>query len=258
MTEEDKKNTVRQEAPADTTPITDGEGFALLKKEDITKTSDTFQKKPEMGEGEKKFEWWTYTGLNYWVNLISSVAVADYLLNPASSGRKKLDYVIEKGTLAVEKMGVSLKTSHHNSKVWLETLALTSGGWFLLVPMKWLEDHKRPIVHWLNDKLGVDQTAPDGHKKTPDEIHIEKEQPKQSWGEVIWRRFLATIAVTFTGLALDHSFKDKSISLPQEKYMVGGREIVYDAKVLGGKDRSTGAIVNFANKGLKLLKLGLG
>ena len=144
------------------------------------------------------------------------------------------------------------------TKTVLETLSLLSGGWLLLVPMKYLEDNKRKIVHWLNDKMGVDQTAPNGHKETPEEIHIEKEQPHQSWGQVIWRRVQATAAVNVISLALDRFYRDNNTILPSQTYNIGGESLVYDAKPLGGNDRLTNSIVEFLNKGFKKLPNGLG
>ena len=212
--------------------------------------------KPEMSKGEKNFNWLTYTGLNYWVNLISSIAIADYFTHEGSSGRKYLNSTIEKLTLAVEKVGVPLKAAHFNSKFALEFLTFTSGGWLLIAPMKWLEDNKRECVHWLNDKMGAGQTAHDAHKLTPEEIHIEEEQPHQSWGNVIWRRLQATAAIVGSGMAVEHLLKDKNTPIAPEKYVIGGREIAYNAKVLGGKDRSTNFIVGLVNKGLKYLPAG--
>jgi hypothetical protein len=136
--------------------------------------------KPEMSRGEKIYNWVVYKGINYWVNLISSIAIADYFIH--KGGKPKLD----KGAEALGKMIastglVSAEKATHHATTALKTSALTSGGWGLLIPGTLAENNKRPIVHWLNDKLGVDQHAPDGHKETPDEIYIEQDQPHQTW-----------------------------------------------------------------------------
>ncbi|MEQ1789735.1 MAG: hypothetical protein ABL857_04760 [Rickettsiales bacterium] len=187
-------------------------------------------------KGEEVFDSSTYVGLNYFVNLITSMAIADYFLN--GKGRARLNNGISTLTTGLKKMSVPIKTSHHLSKVGLETFAFTSGGLVLLAPLKWMEDNKRKIVHWTNKKLGVDQQAADGHEKTSDEIYIKNEQPKQSWGNVIWRRIEATATVIIAGLGLDHFARDKNGTPKVEKYTLNnGEKIVYDAKVMGGKER---------------------
>lgn len=207
---------------------------------------------PAMSKGEKIFDWTVYTGLNYWVNLISSVAIADYFVN--RGGRDKLNNLISKTTKLLTETGIPLKAAHHNSKIGLETLALLSGGTALLAPLKIMEDNKRPIVHWLNKKLGVNQKAPDGHEKTPDEIHIECEVPKQSWGRVIWRRVMGTAAVVGTGIALDHLLRDKKTILPPEPHDLGWTKVTYDEKVLGGKERITKTAFGLIDHGSEMVR----
>ncbi len=206
--------------------------------------------KPEMSRGEKRFDSIVYTGINYWTNLILSLGISDYFTNLA--GRKSLDSWIEKATVNVSKMlGASKMAVHGPVKNILETLTLLTGGILVLFPMMHLENHKREYVHKLNKMMGVPQTAPDGHEETPEEIHIENEQPKQTVGGVIWRRVLATIAVCSASLSLDKFFKDKKNLLDPEKYVIGGEEIVYNAKPLGGNKRATNWIVGKINEGLK-------
>jgi len=247
MTEQEQQIEVKQDAA----PVAGGGVAPAVSEPD---------KKPQMSEGEKKFEWWTYKGLNYWVNLISSVAIADWLLKPQSSGNKWLHSKIENTTIAISKIvkPSSLKSVHWPTKTGIETLAFMAGGWLLVLPMWGLENNKRPIVHWLNKKSGVDQTAPDGHEETPEEIHIEKEQPKQSLWHALMRRVYATIAVVSSGMALEHWFRDKKTMLPPETYKIGGETIVYEGRVLGGKDRLTNKIVGWANEVLKHAPMGLG
>lgn len=202
----------------------------------------------KMSKGEKVFNWSVYSGLNYWVNLISSVAIADYFINPKSSGSAKLNSWISKSTKALTNMGVELKKAHHNSKIGIETFVLTSGGLILLAPLKWLEDHKRETVHKLNKKFGTSEKDADGRELTPDEIYIEQEQPKQSWGNVILRRIAGTAAVVVSGLALDRFAQDKKTILPEENYDLGFAKVKYDAKILGGKERVTNEIFGAIDK----------
>lgn len=164
-----------------------------------------------MSKGESFFEWATYSGLNFWVNLGMSVIIADYFKN--RGGKKTL----EKATHNIAGMfsgGASGPTAQalNNSKKTLEYAALTSGGWILLVPLKLLEDAKRPIVHWLNEKMGVSQTATDGSELTPDQIYIEKEQPKMPWWKVFARRVLASSSVLVAGNTLNYTLGTENIT----------------------------------------------
>lgn len=195
-------------------------------------------------KGEKLFTWGVYSGVNYWVNLLSSIAIADYFCN---LGGKK---VIEKGANGIAKMMAGGDKLRHakvfsQSQTALRTLTLLSGGWLLIIPMKLMEDNKRPIVHWLNEKLGVNQTAPDGHKLTPDEIYIEQEQPKQSWLNVLMRRTLATATVIGTGQLLNEVGRNRAKTEAFKKSHPDSKEDPH-----GGKSRVENWVVDTVNTGL--------
>lgn len=202
--------------------------------------------KPQMSKGEKLFNWVTYKGLNYWVNLGLSVVMADIAIHGKGMWSKGLKYSISKTTQHISGALMSLSKNpnkeaiermvYDNTKVGYESLSLLTGGSILLFPLKFLEDNKRKIVHWLNNKMGVDQTAPDGHEKTPEEIHIEKEQPKQSVGNLIKRRLIGTVSVVGAGFVLDKLFKQKHMLLDTDPVKLGWTEIIYDKKIQGGKD----------------------
>jgi hypothetical protein len=225
--------------------------------------SPTAKSLPTMSKGEKAFDDIAYKHINGTVNLVSSIAIADIFVN--GKGRKGLDKAINATAKALHNSGVkSIKTAHHHSKIGWETFTLTSGGLILLAPLKWMEDNKRPIVHWLNKKMGVKQTTPDGKEKTPDEIYIEKEQPPQSWGNVIGRRILATATVIGAGLGLNHFARDKKNILPPKTYDLGeGLKVTYEARPNGGKDRVTDLVFdkidNFSERlrGKKFVKDGV-
>ena len=201
--------------------------------------------KQKASKGEKVFNATVYSALNYWVNLGLSLVVADHFVN--KGGKIWLTKGAEKIGKMVARDPAALEATTRTAERTLETLSLLSGGWALLWPMKKLEDNKRPIVHWLNDKLGVDQTAPDGHKETADEIFIEKEQPKQSWIKIIFRRLLATGAVLGTGQALNVAMRDHAKTAEWEK------SASYDKTrdPFGGKAVTERFIIDNVNKGLK-------
>jgi hypothetical protein len=208
---------------------------------------------PGISKGERLYNWTVYSGLNYWTVLITSLAMGDYLKN--LSGRKHLLWATGKIAKGLESAGMNLNKAHHNTKIALETLSLTAGGWLLLIPLRMLENRKRPVVHWLNKKFGVDQTALDGHELTPDEIYLEQEQPTQSWARVIGRRLLASVVVVSSGNIADHVGRDTSISRTHE-YAINPydpkSEIVTHTGHPGGLERLTNVVV----KGLEHLSEG--
>jgi len=262
MLEEQQQNDKNDAAAGLTTesaaPIVDVVQNSQKIGETIDITKQFAKNDPKISKGEKVFDWSVYNGLNYWVCLIISVAMADKFLTKGTAWNKWMESAIEKTTLAVHKSGVDLKTAHSKSRSGMKFLSLLSGGYALLIPLKILEDNKRKVVHWLNDKMGVDQTAPDGHKLTEDEIHVEGEQPKQSWWNVLGRRLMGTAAVVGSGLALNHLYQDKNTIVPDEIVKIGEHTIVHEGRPLGGDERMTGKITGLLNKALKHLPFGYG
>ncbi len=192
-------------------------------------------------KGEKLFTWGVYEGLNYWLNLASSIAIADYFCN--MKGKEHLNKAagaLAKG-IAATKVAPYEKVFGH-SQTALKTLTLLSGGWLLIVPIKIMEDNKRPMVHWINKKLGVDQTGADGKELTADQIYIEKEQPKQSWMNVIIRRTGATLAVVGTGHVLNEGFRDRDKTKAFRDAHPTTKEDPH-----GGKARTEKLVVDFVN-----------
>ena len=226
-------------------PKTAPNALAAAQQAQPEKTIETPSQAPapqQMSKGEKWFNWGIYKGLNYWVNLGMSLVITDLFVHRPGKkfwdGSKKL----EKWAETLEKTSfIPLgKNRHTNAKNSLETFMLLSGGNILLVPMKLLEDRKRQIVHWLNDKMGVDQTAADGHKMTADEIYIENEQPKQGWLRVIGRRLLSIGAVVGVGQILNEGYRDRTHPMPEP-----GQSDPH-----GGKARATDDLLKYVNKGL--------
>lgn len=201
---------------------------------------------PQASKGEKLYDWAVYKGLNFWVNLGSSIAITDYFHN--HGGRKHLNKWIDNAAQLVEKTGIAKgPTAYKQTKVIVETGTLLSGGWLLLVPMKIMEDNKRPMVHWLNKKLGTPQKDADGDELPVDEIVLAQEQPKQSWAKVIGRRALATGAVLATGSILNKVAENKNDLRPFEYTYKG--EHHKEMVPLGGKERVTNTVVDALNKG---------
>lgn len=225
-------------------------------EKEITPASAKSESK--MSKGEKWYNRITYTGLNYWVNLGLSVVMADIAINGKGIWRKGLDYSINRTTKHLSSAIISMSKNpdkskiirkvHNNTRVGYESLSLLTGGSVLLFPLKFLEDNKRKVVHWLNEKLGVDQTAPDGHKETPEEIHIEKEQPKQSVGNLLWRRLVGTVAVVSSGIIINQIFKNKNKIIPAKTYDISWTKVKYDPRPQGGKENIEEKVFGLLNK----------
>ncbi len=183
---------------------------AIIPHVSIKLSADESALEPKTSLGEKWYNGIVYTGVNYWANLGVSLVAADYFTNLA--GRKHLDKVIGLTEKLLTKTGLSSGTAGRTAKIACETMALTSGGWMATIATKPLEDHKREIVHWLNKKLGVDQTKADGTEAKPDEIYIEEEQPRQSWFNIIKRRVYASVVIIGASHVMEHTVGQKNVT----------------------------------------------
>ncbi len=210
----------------------------------------------KMSPGEKWYNRIVYQGINYWLNLAMSMYVSDIFTH----GGGKSDFTFGRARNFYDRRlnqltsGLTTLMGHKHqnaayraSEVTVATFTLNTGGNILLIPMKWLEDRKRPVVHWLNKHIFKEkQLAPDGHEETPDEIYIEQEQPPQSWGRVIWRRIKAVSATIVTGLVADWALRRKLDA--NEPRIINGLGQPIDHE--DGTKRFTRWITTGANKGL--------
>jgi hypothetical protein len=221
---------------------------------DKSAAKNASQPPQHMSKGEKLYNKAVYNWLGYWTNLGISLVIADFFCN--GKGKKPLLWAAGKCAQGLQKLGAPLNGAHKVSRVVLETLSLLSGGFLLVIPTKLLEDRKRELVYKANERLGVDQHAPDGHKMTADEIYLKEDQPPTSWGNVIWRRLLGAGAVQVTAQALEHGFKNKNVprsdTHPLNPY-VEGSPLIETTGVLGGRERATDLIVGGVNKGSEFL-----
>lgn len=200
---------------------------AVKSTQQAAQTAASEQPEPEMSRGEKWYNRLVYQGLNYWVNLGLSLYITDLFvhgggkLDPSRLWQKDGGWFKAKyknGVRGIMNAFTGLLGGGENGRarakrfgeIAIGTFTLNSGGNILLIPTKFLEDYKRPIVHWLNKYVfGEKQLAADGHEKTPDEIYIKEEQPKQSWLRMITRRALGFAVTTSTGLLIDWGLKQK-------------------------------------------------
>lgn len=205
---ESKENAVPEKDALEAAPKTSTKLPEKTYDQPPAKTAPTMPQ--PASKGEKAYNWIVYSGVNYWINLGSSIVIADYFCN--LKGKDLINKGADKLAKAFSSNAAGQHKIFHNSQTALKTLSLLSGGWLLIIPMKIMEDNKRPMVHWLNKKMGVEQRDADGKELTSDQIYIECEQPHHSWFNTILRRTAATAAVVGTGHVVNAAFRDREKS----------------------------------------------
>lgn len=90
---------------------------------------------------------------------------------------------------------------YHNSMNKASSVAalmmLGSGGFFLMAPIKWLEDKKEPIVKWLDKTFGPSNPTEEQKKKVEERHEYLQHEPKQSWTSVLLSR-VCTLPFVYT------------------------------------------------------------
>lgn len=131
-------------------------------------------------EGERLFDKRTYNDIGYKVNVASSIAMV-YGAERTNWGRELL-------TRCAEGIARSFKFNPKTVHYFLTKTMFLSGGFLVMLPMKWMEDKKLEWVHKKN--LEIYGPAADD----PQIIQSEKEiadAPKQGWASLISARALA-------------------------------------------------------------------
>lgn len=139
--------------------------------------------------GEKMFDVAVYGGLGYLANAALSVAVTFVAMEKPGS-------FLNKGMKAAQPQLETLMKQFTSDPAkitrWADfsnrTIFLSSGGYILLLPMKWLEDNKKSLTLSIDHLFGTGPQTPEA-KKEFDE-HFEN-QPKQSYTSLIGGRLLA-------------------------------------------------------------------
>lgn len=142
--------------------------------------------------GERKFDRWTYNYVGYIANALLSVASV-YAVERTSQGQAFMRGLVRQ---------VNRLTNADPQKA--EMLATKSfflaGGFFVLLPMKLMENAKNRLVSTWNREAYGDKVDTD-----PVLIQSQREmeaQPKQTWSSIISGRVLALIPFYFTVGAL--------------------------------------------------------
>ncbi|MBN8543631.1 MAG: hypothetical protein J0M34_05135 [Alphaproteobacteria bacterium] len=149
-------------------------------------------------EGEKRFNWLTYTGVNYGLNVALSL-IAVYWANRTHTGtaargwwKKQWDKI----------PGISDKLAD----TWSNRSFFLTGGFAVLLPVKWLEDARSELVHKYNREIY-------GERADTDPVIQQAERdladaPRQGWTSIISSRVLSLIPFYFfTGFVWDKASK---------------------------------------------------
>lgn len=134
-------------------------------------------------DGEKKFDRTTYNRIGYVANALLSV-LSVYWVERTHSGQKMMQSF---GEWAGRTLHVNPHTAEH-----LGTKSFfLSGGFAVLLPMKWMEDRKVQLIRGWNEKIYGDRLDAD-----PVLIQSQRElerAPKQTWASIFSSRALALI-----------------------------------------------------------------
>lgn len=134
--------------------------------------------------GEKLFDIGVYGGVGYAANAGISLVTAHYAKNLQGNGFNK---VYKDSQYALEKAIGKFKhdqTDITNWAVRINDLAfLSSGGWALLVPMKWMEDRKAQVVGSIDHTFNTGPAYDENHP-------LNSDIPKQSYLSLFGGRFI--------------------------------------------------------------------
>jgi hypothetical protein len=161
--------------------------------------------KPEaQSVGERIWHDFTYNGVNYAANLAVSLVLWDFFT--AGKG-KVVKNAIHQG---IEKSLVSGGLEAQNAASYGEQVSemifSPLGGHFMMIPVKYLEDHARYFTHRINQMMDPEYKFKDIQAtiKTPEEElpPLSDEPSKQKWSHIAVRRGLGWGAVVGAGVFL--------------------------------------------------------
>ena len=136
-------------------------------------------------DGERKFDGLTYTTVGYVINALLSV-VAVYWVERTHSGQKNMNNFID----WTKRQLPWIKDPDLAKTIATRSFFLT-GGFAVMLPMKWLEDAKVKLVKKWDRKIYGDAVESD-----PNIIKAHQEleaAPKQTWLSILGSRVLALI-----------------------------------------------------------------
>jgi len=199
--------------------------------------------KRKMSAGELLFDRVVYTGIGLGVNEVSSLWITDQFMNGknlfgslpsffktigAWFSKEGFDRASEfiartfKMTSKVAKDGKEISAAARGGNTLL-MVTLLSGGTLLILPMKWLEDHKIQMVEKFNHL--IDRIR--GRHMTAEQLAARDDQvkkdiacsPRQSWGSMLVGRVIAMCSSVGTGtLIVGKEGNDKLMNWAEKKF----------------------------------------
>lgn len=160
-------------------------------------------------EGERKFDRIAYRDIGYIANALISVG-AVYWVERMHSGRNWLNQFKE----SIGKLGVDKETAG-----FLATKSFfLSGGFAVLLPVKWLEDAKLSLVRqWNREAYGAQADTDSVIRQSEQEI---EQGPKQTWSSIFSSRALALVPFYATiGLLWDNKSLLSKLTNPELRAM---------------------------------------
>lgn len=124
------------------------------------------KKKHHRTTGEKIFDAGVYGGIGWITNAAISVVAAVWL-SETKSGKKFWDAGAKKANSLFDSVGMkpaagtSFEQRNTRGHFLTKVTSLMTGGFVLLAPMKWLEDHKSEVVNKLDKKFGNEKEKAD-------------------------------------------------------------------------------------------------
>ncbi len=160
--------------------------------------------------GNYMFDASVYGGLNYFVNGAISIALAHYAKRMPTSRIGKSFQSTKNGiTDALKKVSQTEEWAAKYGKEANEFMWLGTGGFILLLPIKWIEDVKPELVRYFDNTFG---TGPKTANQQYEYDQYLDDAPKQSYGSLIGGRCLALAGTIGTTTALSGAmapyFKD--------------------------------------------------
>jgi hypothetical protein len=213
-----------------------------------TDQSETTSKPPaaqrQQSAGEVAFNRIAYTGIGFGVNEVSSLWITDQFMHgknlfEKSSGALKRagSWFSKEGFDGASKwLAKAFKVTDKlkNGKIitaqaragnGLLMVTLLSGGTLLLLPMKWLEDHKvywvKKANHTIDWMRGNKLSAEDVAKRDDEVEQTIACSPRQSWPSMLLGRVIACASSVGTGTFLIGPENNKKIMDMSEKALAG-------------------------------------
>lgn len=139
--------------------------------------------------GEKVFDWIVYGGIGFALNAtISTIVAHRAAYYPESwlhkTSQKFTGFLHKNVFVPMENKGL-VKNADWHAHFWNDVSFLSSGGWLLLAPMKWMEDAKSSIVRSLDKYFGT--TPETSEQQAAYDKHLDN-QPQQSYFSLVTGR----------------------------------------------------------------------